>query len=59
MVPLAALKPLGMGRVCLLASGETAAALRSLFKASHLDQLVRVFGELPDALQYLSGNKTG
>ena len=58
-VPLWALRTLGMGRVCLLASGETAAALRSLWEPTQLDRLVPLFGDLRESLGYLSGAEMG
>jgi hypothetical protein len=58
-VPLAALKPLGNGRVCLLAAGETAEALRALWEPTHLGRLVPIFVELVEALRYLAGSALG
>src|SRR5262245_48429208 len=55
-VPLAAVRLVGMGRVCLLAAGDSAAALRWLWEPSRLDRIAPVFGQLPEALQYLSGS---
>ena len=39
-VPLQGLRELGRGRVCVLTTGETAAALGSLWEFSKLDQLI-------------------
>jgi hypothetical protein len=55
---LVAAKLAGRGRTCVLATGETAAALRSLWEQNRLDRIVPVFGQLPEALRYLSGAKT-
>ncbi len=52
---VAAVKVVGTGRVCLLATGETAGALRSLWKPSRLDRIIPVFGQMPEALRYISG----
>jgi hypothetical protein len=52
--PLAALKSLGPGCVCVLASGETLVALRSLWNLSKLDRVIPLAEQLPDALAYFS-----
>jgi hypothetical protein len=52
--PLAALRSLGPGRVCLLADGETLVALRSLWTFAKLDRFIPVVEQLPDALAYFS-----
>jgi hypothetical protein len=54
-VPLQALRTLGRGRVCVLTSGETAAALGSLWEVSKLGQLIPLVGDLREALSCLSG----
>jgi hypothetical protein len=54
-VPLRALGALGSGRVCILATGATAAALRSLWKLGKLDTLFPLFEESREAERYLSG----
>ncbi len=54
--PLKAAKALGVGRVCVVASGETMAALESLW-VHGLDQVVPLFGESDEALTYFSGQQ--
>ena len=53
-VPLAAVPTLGIGRVCVVAGGETAAALNRLWEVSRLGSAVLLFGNLVEALRYLS-----
>src|SRR5687768_9550120 len=55
---LVAAKLAGRGRVRVLATGETAAALRSLWEQNRLDPIVPIFGQLEDALLYLSCAET-
>jgi hypothetical protein len=52
--PILAVRVLGPGRVCVLATGKTAAALRSLW-ALGLHTLMPLVGQLPDALLHLTG----
>src|SRR5262249_35538300 len=57
--PLAAVKPLGIGRVCVVAVGETAAALRLLWEPTRMDRVVPLLGGLEEAVRYLSGSEPG
>jgi hypothetical protein len=56
-VPLVAVKMLGIGRVCVVAVGETAAALRSLWESSRMGLAVPLLGGLEEAVRYLSGSE--
>ena len=56
---LMAQKALGVGRVCVLATGRTGAALRSEWMYSKLDAFLPLFGELSSALAYLSDSDKG
>jgi len=53
-VPLTAAKLLGIGRACVVARGETGAALQSLWDYARLDKNVPLFAALEDAEKYLS-----
>lgn len=55
-VPLTGLQALGVGRVCVLATGKTGAALHSLWTLARLDQIVPLFEEVNEAVVYLSGS---
>jgi len=52
--PLSALRVLGPGRVCVLASGETLVALRSLWNLNELDRVIPLAEQLPDALAHFA-----
>jgi hypothetical protein len=52
--PLTALRPLGRGRVCVLTTGATSAALHSLWEFSKLSQVIPLVGELDETLRYLA-----
>jgi hypothetical protein len=54
-VPLVAVKPLGIGRVCMVAVGETAESLQSLWEMSRMDRVVPLFDGLEEAVRYLMG----
>lgn len=54
---ITALKSLGQGRVCILATGETAAAICSLWEVTRLGSLIPLFSDPSDALLYLSGHR--
>jgi len=56
-VPLQAVKQLGIGRVCLVAAGETATALRALWESSRMGRVVPLVAGLEAAEQQLSGHK--
>jgi hypothetical protein len=56
-VPLQGLLALGRGRVCILTTGETAAALGSLWEFSKLGHLIPLVSDLREALLYLSGSR--
>lgn len=56
---LTALRALGRGRVCVLASGKTAAALRPLWEGSKLDHLIPLVGEPREALLRLTERGAG
>jgi hypothetical protein len=45
---------LGAGRVCVLATGKTGAALRRVWVNARIDAVFPLFEELSDALAYLS-----
>ncbi len=45
---------LGRGHVCILATGETASALRSLWESSKLDQIIPLVQDADEALERLS-----
>jgi hypothetical protein len=47
-------RALGKCRICVIATGETAEALRSLLQFSRLDQLFPLVGNLSEALACLS-----
>jgi hypothetical protein len=52
---LIAYKQMGAGRVCLIAVGETASALRSLWKvANHLERFAPIVADVDAALEYLT-----
>lgn len=53
-VAVTALVELGTNRVCLVASGATAAAMHSLWTIGKLDRLSPLFGELSEARSYLT-----
>jgi len=57
-VPLTALEALGAGRVCVLATGNTAGALHSLWALAKLDAVIPLFQELSGALAYMSESDT-
>jgi hypothetical protein len=52
-LPLAALKRLGPGRVCLLADGPPAESLRALWEASRLSRIVPIFADEREAIGFL------
>ncbi|MBI3861427.1 MAG: hypothetical protein HY290_05985 [Planctomycetia bacterium] len=52
--PLRAVRALGRNRVCLLATGPTGEALRSLLNACNLGQILPLVGSTDEALRYLS-----
>lgn len=54
--PLTAARTLGQGRVCVVATGETATAFRSLLEWSKLCRFIPLFGELAEAMLYLSAS---
>jgi hypothetical protein len=58
-VPMAAVRALGIGRVCVVAAGETAAALRSLWEPSRMDRVVPLLGEFEEAVRSLSESQAG
>lgn len=51
-VPSAALRALGLGRVCVLATGDTGAALRTLWDICRLGQAFPIVGESDEARRY-------
>src|SRR5262249_46280630 len=53
-VPLAAVRAVGAGRVCVVASGETGTALGSLWDVLRLGQVVPLLASLEEALAHLS-----
>jgi hypothetical protein len=52
--PLAALRTLGRGRVCVLANGDTGVALRDLWDICRLGQGIPLVGERGEARRYFS-----
>ena len=54
-VLLGARAKLGRGRVCVLATGETALALRSLLEFGRIDRLISLEQDVGEALRCLSG----
>lgn len=54
-VPLPAVQRLGIGRVCLVAQGATAAALHPLWEMSGMDRIVPLFEEVGEAERFLAG----
>jgi hypothetical protein len=53
-VPQAAIREVGVGRVCVVASGETGTAVGSLWEVSHLGRLIPLFASLEEALAHLA-----
>jgi len=58
-VPFQASRSLGPGRVCVLTTGETAAALATLWEVNKLAQIIPLVSELGEALAYLSRSGGG
>jgi len=53
-VPLAAIRVVGVGRVCVVDSGMTGTALDTLWDVSHVRQLVPLFASVEEARRYSS-----
>lgn len=56
---LTALRPLGPGRVCLVADGATAESLSELWRVTHLDRILPVFRNLDEAARSLARPEGG
>jgi hypothetical protein len=53
---LLAMRLLGRGKVCLLATGATGVAVRSLWSASRLDRLLRIVADVTEGVAYLDSS---